>query len=110
MQDTPEKTAGAKDAPDGGEMPMMAGRVGRNQLLITADALDAFPGIKDYKVVVEDGKIVLIPFERPDLEDLRRHFASLNLSEQDIKDAVAWARAEMREEKEEAEARRARSD
>ena len=98
MPDTPEKMARAKDAPDGGETPMMAGRVGRNQLLITPDALDAFPGIKDYKVVVEDGKIVLIPSERPDLEDLYRHIESLNLTEQDIADAVAWARAEMRKE------------
>lgn len=101
MPDKPEALPRVKDKAglNRGDTLMSAKRTGRNLLAITAHTLDAFPGIEDYEVVIEGGKIVLTPVKLPSQDELDRHFASLNLTEEDIKDAVAWARAEMRKEK-----------
>ncbi len=56
----------------------------RNLLTITAPALDAFPSIENYEAVIEDGKIVLTPVKLPSQNEMDCHFASLNLTEEDI--------------------------
>lgn len=65
MADKPEALAHIEVALDNGEIPMLAKRVARNQLVIAQHTLDAFPGIEDYKVVIEGGKIVLTPVKLP---------------------------------------------
>jgi hypothetical protein len=51
-----------------------------------------FPGV-DYFEVSTDGKLITLrPFERSRIEEVWEHLEKLGITEQDVSDAVKWAR------------------
>lgn len=63
-----------------------------NQLTTTDEVFANFPGVKYFEVVVGEGKIVLTPICPDPLEDVWEQTSRLGITEQDVEDAVAWAR------------------
>ena len=69
------------------------------KLLIIPESVYAdFPGVKGFKVDREKGRIVLTPIPPSDatIDEIRRHIAAQGITEQDVADAVKWARARKR--------------
>ena len=67
-------------------------------LIIPESVYDDFPGVKGFKVDREKGRIVLTPIPPSDatIDEIRRHIAAQGITEQDVTDAVKWARARRR--------------
>ena len=45
-----------------------------------------------FEITVEDGQIILTPVKLQRADAVREKLAELNITEQDVEDAVAWAR------------------
>jgi hypothetical protein len=71
---------------------MLAKLTSKNQLTIPKQALASFGEVSHSQVEVDGGRLVLTPARIGGLEAVRRHIAELGITEQDIADAVAWAR------------------
>ena len=65
-----------------------------NAITVPAGVLAAFPGIDCFEVSVADGCIALSPFVPQTAADVRRMLDAQGITEQDISDAVAWARSQ----------------
>ena len=76
-----------------GCLPMVAVLTGDNQLTIIDGVLGEFQ-IGDYfEVAIDDGRIVLTPIEPSPIEEVWAKIAALGITEDDVADAVKWARA-----------------
>ena len=74
-------------------LPMVAVLTGDNQLTIIDGVLGEFQ-IGDYfEVTIDDRKIVLTPIEPSPIEEVWAKIAALGITEDDVADAVKWARA-----------------
>lgn len=65
------------------------------KLLIMPESVYAdFPGVKGFAVTREGERIVLTPLKpaKVTLEDIQQRIADLGITEQDVADAVQWAR------------------
>ena len=62
------------------------------QLTLPDDLLTSFPGVECFEASVEDGRIVLTPVRSGRLDAVRQKIAELGITEEDVRDAVAWAR------------------
>lgn len=62
-----------------------------NLIAIPKSVADAFADTAYFEITQEDGRIVLTPHQR-DPQALRDHFAALGITEEDVADAIAWAR------------------
>jgi hypothetical protein len=71
---------------------MIAKKTSKNQLTLPKRVVDRFPDVEYFAVRVEEGRITLIPVRPDELEKLHAKMASLGLSEQDVAEAVRWAR------------------
>jgi len=71
---------------------MIAKKTSKNQLTLPKRVVDRFPGVEYFAVRVEEGRISLIPVRPDELEKLHTKMESLGLSEQDVAEAVRWAR------------------
>ena len=71
---------------------MLAKLTSKNQLTLPKAVVREFPGARYFEVRVEKGRIVLVPARVTSLEGVWRKFESLGITEQDIEDAVRWAR------------------
>lgn len=74
------------------EPTMQAVPAGPNRLVISQEALDCFPETRYFDVTIANGKIVLTPAQDTPIEEVWEHIASLGLTEDDIADAITWAR------------------
>jgi bifunctional DNA-binding transcriptional regulator/antitoxin component of YhaV-PrlF toxin-antitoxin module len=73
--------------------PMLAKLTSKNQLTIPKKALEALgPPVSHFQVEVDAGRIVLTPERSASLESIWQKIEELGITEQDIKDAVKWAR------------------
>ncbi len=74
---------------------MLAKLTAKNQLTLPKRALDAL-GVSEapthFEVEVDDGRIILTPTRVGSADAVRRKLAELGIADQDITDAVAWAR------------------
>lgn len=71
--------------------PVLARATGAKQLTLPDEVLASFPGVDCFDVSEEGGRIVLTPVcSRVDA--VRRKLAELGITEEDVQDAVAWAR------------------
>ena len=71
---------------------MLAKKTSKNQLTLPKAVASRFPGV-DYFEVSTDGKLITLkPFERSRADEVREHLAQLGITEQDVRDAIAWAR------------------
>jgi len=64
----------------------------KNQLTFAEGILADFPGVDCFEVMIEDGRIVLTPFEDATIESVWAIIEALGITEEDVADAVKWAR------------------
>lgn len=71
---------------------MLAKLTSKNQLTLPKSITRAIGASEYFDVKVENGQIILTPVKIQRADAVRAKLAALELSEQDITDAVAWAR------------------
>jgi enoyl-CoA hydratase/carnithine racemase len=71
---------------------MLAKMTAKNQLTLPKAVTNAVGPTEYFDVEAKDGRIILTPVRIQRADALRAKLAELDLSEQDIAKAVAWAR------------------
>jgi hypothetical protein len=71
---------------------MLAKKTSKNQLTLPKAIVARFPGCEYFEVSTDGSSIVLRPLEPSRAAAVRDRLGKLGLSEQDVSDAVAWAR------------------
>lgn len=71
---------------------MLAKRTSKNQLTLPKAAVRAVGEAEYFNVAVEKGRIVLTPVCLQTADAVRSKLESLGISEEDVADAIAWAR------------------
>lgn len=71
---------------------MLATLTSKNQLTLPKKLVERFPGVRQFSVREEYGRIVLEPVVATTANEVRDRLATLGIAEQDVQDAVAWAR------------------
>jgi len=64
----------------------------KNQLTLPKAIVTRFKGVEYFDVSTDDSSITLKPLRRSRLEEIQDKLARLGITEQDVTDAVAWAR------------------
>ena len=72
---------------------MLAKLTSGNRLTLPKAVLSAVEGTEYFDVTAENGRITLTPVRVNRADDARARLAELGLTETDVADAVAWARA-----------------
>jgi len=71
---------------------MLAKKTVKNQLTLPKVVASRFPGVEYFEVSTDGKLITLKPLQRSRADEVREHLAQLGITEQDVKDAIAWAR------------------
>jgi hypothetical protein len=75
---------------------MLAKKTSKNQLTLPKEIVGNFPGIDLFDAIVEDNRIVLTPVKitpiTASLEGIRAKIQKLGIDENDVAEAVKWAR------------------
>ena len=71
---------------------MLTKRTSKNQVTIPKAILQTVGEADYFEVSTLDGRIVLTPVRSQQAESVRDKLQALGLSEQDVADAVSWAR------------------
>lgn len=71
---------------------MLAKLTSKNQLTLPKAVVSAFRDAEYFDVTEENGRIVLVPVRLNRANAVRAKLADLGLSEDDVAEAVAWAR------------------
>jgi hypothetical protein len=71
---------------------MLAKLTVKNQLTLPKAVATRFPGVEYFEVSTDGTSITLRPFQRSRIEEVWAHLEKLGITEQDVSDAVAWAR------------------
>ena len=71
---------------------MLAKLTSKNQLTLPKSITKAIGDSEYFDVKVENGQIILTPVKIQRADAVRSKLATLDISEQDIADAVNWAR------------------
>lgn len=71
---------------------MLAKKTVNNQVTLPQEIMDLFPGTDSFDVQIENGRIILKPLQPQSLEQVQDKIAQLGVTEEDIRDAIAWAR------------------
>jgi hypothetical protein len=71
---------------------MLAKLTSKNQITLPKAAVARVDAAEYFDVSVENGRIVLTPVRVQRAQALREKLEQLGISEQDVEDAVAWAR------------------
>lgn len=71
---------------------MLAKLTVRNQLTIPKEVADRYPGVEYFEVTDEAGRIILTPLRASRADEVREQLAQYGICNDDIDDAVAWAR------------------
>ena len=72
---------------------MLAKLTSKNQLTLPKAVITAVGATEYFDVTAENGRIVLTPVRVNRADVVRAKLAELGLTEDDVKDAVAWARS-----------------
>jgi len=73
---------------------MLAKLTAKNQLTLPKSVTRAVGEAEYFEVKVEGGQIILTPVKIQRSDAVRAKLADLGLTDQDVADAVAWARQE----------------
>jgi len=77
---------------------MLAKRTFKNQITIPKEIISKFGNVEYFDVTAKEGEIVLRPVEilprESKLARIRKKIKSLGLTEEDIEEAIKWARKE----------------
>jgi hypothetical protein len=71
---------------------MLAKLTSKNQLTLPKEIVSGFPGTTYFDIETTNGQIVLTPVRMQRTDAVRAKLAALGISEQDVADAVKWAR------------------
>ncbi len=71
---------------------MLAKLTVKNQLTLPKAVAARFGGVEYFDVSTDGVSITLRPLQRSRLDEVRAKLAQLDIVEQDVTDAVAWAR------------------
>jgi hypothetical protein len=71
---------------------MIAKKTSKNQLTLPRKVVERFPGVEYFDVSVEEGRIHLAPVRPDRLVQVQARMKRLGLTDQDVRDAVAWSR------------------
>ena len=71
---------------------MLAKLTSKNQITLPKAAVAGIDAAEYFDVSVENGRIVLTPVRVQRAQAVREKLEQLGITEQDIEDAVAWAR------------------
>ncbi len=71
---------------------MLAKLTSKNQLTLPKAVLASCQGIEYFDVTEDNGRIVLTPVRLNRADAVRAKLASLGMTEEDVADAVSWAR------------------
>lgn len=71
---------------------MLAKLTSKNQITLPKAAVSGVDAAEYFDVTVEGGRIVLTPVRVQKAQAVREKLEQLGITEQDIEDAVAWAR------------------
>lgn len=71
---------------------MLAKKTVKNQITLPKVVVSHFHDVDYFDVAEEDGRIVLTPLRRSRADEVRSKLADLGITEQDVQDAVQWAR------------------
>ncbi len=63
-----------------------------NRITLPEEIVCDFPGAECFDVTKENGRIVLTPVPKMNIDDIWKKIADLGITEADIADAVRWAR------------------
>lgn len=75
---------------------MLAKKTVKNQITLPKKIADLFPDAEYFDIRTEDGYIILEPLKADRSNQVREKLVKLRISENDIADAVAWAREKHR--------------
>ncbi|MGH9599233.1 MAG: hypothetical protein ACRD27_05180 [Terracidiphilus sp.] len=71
---------------------MLAKLTVKNQLTLPKTVATRFTGVEYFDVSTDGSSITLRPLQRSRADEVRTHLAQLGITEQDVSDAVVWAR------------------
>ena len=71
---------------------MLAKMTVKNQLTLPKAVARQFNGVEYFDVSTDGNSITLRPLQRSKIEEVWEHLEKLGITEQDVKDAVDWAR------------------
>jgi hypothetical protein len=71
---------------------MLAKLTSKNQITLPKAAVSSVDAAEYFDVTVERGRIVLTPVRIQKAQAVREKLEQLGITEQDVEDAVAWAR------------------
>lgn len=71
---------------------MLAKLTSKNQLTLPKAVVSSVDAAEYFDVTVENGRIILTPVRIQQAQAVRDKLEKLRISEQDVDDAVAWAR------------------
>lgn len=71
---------------------MLAKLTSKNQITLPKAAVSSVDAAEYFEVTVEDGRIVLTPVRVKTALAVREKLEQLGITEQDVEDAVVWAR------------------
>lgn len=71
---------------------MLAKMTVKNQLTLPKAVVKQFSGVEYFDVSTDGSAITLRPLQKSRVEEIWDHLAQLGITEQDVKDAVEWAR------------------
>ena len=78
---------------EGHQAPHVLAKVtGAKQLTLPDELLTSFPGVDCFNVTEEGGRIVLTPVRIRRVDAVRQKLAELDITDEDVRDAVGWAR------------------
>ena len=77
---------------------MLAKLTSKNQLTLPKSVTNAVGAVEYFDVQAKGGQIILTPVRIQRADAVRAKLAELDIAEQDIADAVAWARKSIRRE------------
>jgi virulence-associated protein VagC len=71
---------------------MLAKVTSKNQLTLPKAVASRFPGVDHFDVSTDGESITLRPLRKSRGDEVRAKLAELGITEQDVNDAIAWAR------------------
>ncbi|HHH46543.1 MAG TPA: AbrB/MazE/SpoVT family DNA-binding domain-containing protein [Thiotrichales bacterium] len=71
---------------------MLTKKTSRNQITLPKAVVERFPDATYFEVQAEEDRIILIPVRPRRADEVRAKLEKLGISEQDIDDAIEWAR------------------
>ncbi len=72
---------------------MLAKLTTKNQLTLPKKVATQFPGVEYFDISTDGSAITLRPFRQSRADEIRERLAQIGISEQDVKDAITWARS-----------------